>query len=300
MAFTKLLADLNHISRLDDEPNDVGGLTAAELKEEFDRAGNEIKDYINSGLIAELEGPGGAGNIGVDAVAGLTGAETVQQGLAKLVQMLQEISQGSVADGSITTAKLADGAVTAQKLGALSVGTAALGDLSVTGEKLSAASVTGEKLAPLSVTADRIADKTVTGAKLADKAVSTAKLADRAVGSVQIDDLAVTNGKLFNLSVTTEKLANGAVTPEKTTGVQRQHTETTATLAAAGWTSKTQTVSVAGVTASNLIFASPQADSWTGARDSGVRCTGQGAGTLTFTCEDVPTTALSYNVAIFN
>ena len=43
--------DLNIIQKLDDEPNDVGGMTAAELKETFDKAGNIIKDYINTKLI---------------------------------------------------------------------------------------------------------------------------------------------------------------------------------------------------------------------------------------------------------
>ena len=43
--------DLNIIQKLDDEPNDVGGLTAAQLKAEFDKAGNIIKDYLNGTLI---------------------------------------------------------------------------------------------------------------------------------------------------------------------------------------------------------------------------------------------------------
>lgn len=43
--------DLNVIQKLDDEPNDVGGLTAAELKAKFDKAGNLIKDYINDSLL---------------------------------------------------------------------------------------------------------------------------------------------------------------------------------------------------------------------------------------------------------
>ena len=41
--------DLNIIQKLDDEPNDVGGMTSAELKETFDKAGNIIKDYSSSG-----------------------------------------------------------------------------------------------------------------------------------------------------------------------------------------------------------------------------------------------------------
>lgn len=44
-------ADLDIIQKLDDEPNDVGGMTAAELKAEFDAAGNRTKEYINNELI---------------------------------------------------------------------------------------------------------------------------------------------------------------------------------------------------------------------------------------------------------
>lgn len=43
--------DLNIIQKLDDEPNDVGGLTSAELKAKFDESGNIIKKYINEILI---------------------------------------------------------------------------------------------------------------------------------------------------------------------------------------------------------------------------------------------------------
>ena len=43
--------DLNIIQKLDDEPNDVGGLTSAELKAKFDESGNTIKKYINETLI---------------------------------------------------------------------------------------------------------------------------------------------------------------------------------------------------------------------------------------------------------
>ena len=43
--------DMNIIQKLDDEPNDVGGMTAAELKAEFDKAGNIIKKYINETLV---------------------------------------------------------------------------------------------------------------------------------------------------------------------------------------------------------------------------------------------------------
>lgn len=54
LEITYLDGDLNIIQKLDDEPNDVGGLTSAELKAKFDEAGNTIKTYINETLIPEL------------------------------------------------------------------------------------------------------------------------------------------------------------------------------------------------------------------------------------------------------
>lgn len=50
----ELDADLDVIQKLDDEPNDVGGLSPAQLKAEFDKAGNLIKGYLNRDLIPAL------------------------------------------------------------------------------------------------------------------------------------------------------------------------------------------------------------------------------------------------------
>ena len=73
-----------------------------------------------------------------------------------------------------------------------------------------------------------------------------------------------------------------------------------ATLSASGWNAdaKTQTVSVAGVTetANCIITAAP--DSYMAYAEAGVRCTAQGAGTLTFACETVPTADVAANVLI--
>lgn len=55
MELERLTEDLDIIQKLDDEPNDVGGLSAAELKEKFDESGNIIKNYINNVLISMLE-----------------------------------------------------------------------------------------------------------------------------------------------------------------------------------------------------------------------------------------------------
>lgn len=55
MAITYFTEDLNIIQKLDDQPNDVGGLSADELKEKFDESGNKIKDFLNNTLIPELD-----------------------------------------------------------------------------------------------------------------------------------------------------------------------------------------------------------------------------------------------------
>lgn len=53
-----MTANLNIIQALDDEPNDVGGLSAAQLKAKFDEAAGLIKNYLNNSLTQELDAAG--------------------------------------------------------------------------------------------------------------------------------------------------------------------------------------------------------------------------------------------------
>ena len=55
MALAKLTKNLNHIQGLSDRPNTADGLTASKLKEKFDQAGNDIKDFLNETLIPEID-----------------------------------------------------------------------------------------------------------------------------------------------------------------------------------------------------------------------------------------------------
>ena len=125
---------------------------------------------------------------------------------------MQDVTQGSVADGSITLAKLAaevtavalGGAAASHthgagdinsgvldaarlpvldgtKLGAGSVGTAQLGAAVVTSEKLAALAVLATHIAQNAVTAQKIAPGAVTADKIAAGAIITALLAPNAV-----------------------------------------------------------------------------------------------------------------------
>ena len=72
------------------------------------------------------------------------------------------------------------------------------------------------------------------------------------------------------------------------------------TLRASGWNAnaKTQTVSVSVVTATANCIITAAPDSYMAYAEAGVRCTAQGAGTLTFACETVPTADVAANVLI--
>ena len=60
MAIEKFNKNMAIIAALDDEPNDVGGMTSAELKNKFDEGGKAIQTYMNETLIPSLE------NLGVE------------------------------------------------------------------------------------------------------------------------------------------------------------------------------------------------------------------------------------------
>lgn len=52
---TKMTTNVNNIQALSDLPNRTDGLTPQGLKERFDKAGSDIKSFINNTLIGEVE-----------------------------------------------------------------------------------------------------------------------------------------------------------------------------------------------------------------------------------------------------
>lgn len=78
MPFTPISVATNNIAGLDDQPNDVGGLTSAQLKAKFDKFGVDSVAWFNATHLAELTPT----NIGAETPAGAqTRADAVQTNL---------------------------------------------------------------------------------------------------------------------------------------------------------------------------------------------------------------------------
>ena len=108
------------------------------------------------------------------------------------------------------------------------------------------------------------------------------------------------NGKALSANITLNASDVGAATEADVDGAKPMLR--TATLTTSGWSSNSQTVTVNGVVANSsaqLIYVSPankdSATAWGGA---GVFCSAQGANSLTFVCDSVPSANISVNISI--
>ena len=83
-----------------------------------------------------------------------------------------------------------------------------------------------------------------------------------------------------------EVLVNGAYT-------------TTTTIATTAWSAaKTATVTINGVTEDCLLFVSPAPNSYKAYIEAGIYCSAQGTNSLTFTCNNVPSSNIIVNVVL--
>lgn len=110
-----------------------------------------------------------------------------------------------------------------------------------------------------------------------------------AAGDITSGTLPLTRGGTGATTATAARSALGAQATVKTR---------TGSLTVAGWSNKKQTISVTSVSASNCVIVAPDPSSLSAYVAAGVRCTAQASGKLTFTCQSVPTAALTVNVAI--
>ena len=101
MSIPTLDTDLSIIQKLDDYPNDVGGLSAADLKAKFDEAGLALQQYINEVLIPALI----AGNLPFTTSTAIP-AETVQAAIENVQSQLANVSAGSLPNNSVGMEKL--------------------------------------------------------------------------------------------------------------------------------------------------------------------------------------------------
>ena len=203
MALPTCNEDMNIISKLDDEPNDVGGLSAASLKAKFDLAGNLLKKALND-LVAALGENAAAKNIGFAPTTAVS-ADNVQDAIENVQRQIAGVSQSGIADASVTAEKIADGAV----------GTAAIADDAITADKLATGAVGTDAIKSGAVDENRLKGAAVTEEKLANEAVTERKIGYYAVTEQKIASGAVTQSKLAAESVSSEKLAPNAVTNEK-------------------------------------------------------------------------------------
>jgi len=127
MAINEYTGATNIIASLPDDPNDSGGLTAAQLKAKFDENAANLKTYINDTLVAELNsntsGVSGADNVGyggdVPDVSTVGGAlNKIWEGGSGTIPPDDSITTAKLVDENVTTAKLADAAVTLEKAAA--------------------------------------------------------------------------------------------------------------------------------------------------------------------------------------
>lgn len=102
MAISKFNEDLDIIQKLDTYPNDTDGLSAEELKERFDRAGNLLKTFLNEVLIPELE----AENIPFSASTAVN-AENIQTAIENVQKQIAGVALNAIPDRTITREKLA-------------------------------------------------------------------------------------------------------------------------------------------------------------------------------------------------
>lgn len=113
------------------------------------------------------------------------------------------------------------------------------------------------------------------------------------IGSVQIKYGTNNTANTVQIGSYTVMSADGTIPTARLTKVN-----TTITLAAANWSSNTQTVNVTGMTADGVVFPCPIPSDQSDYTSAGILCTAQAAGTLTFTCTSVPTSDIDVTVVM--
>ena len=314
MALTTFDTDVEFIQRLGDQPNDDDGLSADELKYQFDRAAIALKDFINNTMLPELD-------TAINAAArGIT-----QQGISGEILNDNSITEAKLSKVSgsqaVTTNTLRDQAVTMAKLSSqvqnlLSNLQSAIQTLTRSVDtKASTSSLAAVAISGLYSDLSGVPDGTVVDSEISagsDNPVSSSAIytaLSQKVDSNVIKNVAYSGSYTDLTDTPTIPVIDSALSTSSTNAVQNrrvtnainakqaQHITATGTLNS-GLT--TWTISVTEVTASNTVFCAPNPASYAQWVDNRVRLSGQNNGTLSFTADTATTASITVNIVILN
>ena len=312
MAINKLLADLNIISKLGDNPGSENGLSADQLKAKFDEAANIIKDYINNHLITELDKI-------IDVEALLNGildstlskadkaanAKAAGDEFRKVRAFVDKAIRGGdyvLPSGGQLAASVA-GETTIRLSGGEGV---MLGNLfSAEGKDISVSPGTyglnRSDLICMHCEKDSSGALSFSYAVKEGQNTSAVDPIDPEYAQEDINE----DGRERDFPLYRVRFTGYDITSVDKLFCQRKLVDEltqgkTITIPAASWGSGQATVSAPGVTAGNTVIVSYAEESYESYTESGIRCTGQGEGTLTFVCESTPDAAVDVNVVILN
>lgn len=198
----KLNADVSNIIKLDDLPNDKNGMNLSpdEFKARFDKAPEDIKQYLNEVLLPFLGGVQGASAIGVKPISGISEAIDVQTALELLKFAIDNTATGSIPDGSLGGEKLRPKSITKNELANACVDgdiveDASLGDekiINLHGSKIDKESIPSEAYGKLTVKNEHLADGSVDGGKVKEGSLVAKNYAPGSVQEPAIQKGAVT------------------------------------------------------------------------------------------------------------
>lgn len=293
--------DLDVIQKLDDEPNDVGGLTAAQLKAKFDEGPNAIKRYINDELLPAISDTVAEADVRAEAEQGRVAAEaarvTAEQGRASAETGRE---QAEAARGTAEQARVAaeQGRATAEQ-------GRATAEESRIAQETARQNAEAERQAAeqarvdtdTGIVAQATQQATAAGqsanaaAGSAQTAAQQAALAQQAAGGAATAAASQLTGQMAGYVSDAQEAAQDAA--DAATAISAYGTEVPVTLTAAGWIGAAapyaQTVAVAGLLANSYGDIGP-ANSATAAQRAAYRAaliavTAQADGSVTLVAD---------------
>lgn len=300
--------DLDIIQKLDDEPNDVGGLTAAQLKAKFDEGPNAIKRYINNELLPAISDTVAEADVRAEAEQGRVAAEaarvTAEQGRASAETGREqaEAARGTAEQGRVTAEQAR---VAAEQGRAAAEQSRAFAEDTRVSQETARQNAEAERAAAeqarvdtdTGIVAQATQQATAAGqsanaaAGSAQTAAQQAALAQQAAGSAAAATASQLTGQMAGYVSDAQEAAQDAA--DAAEAISAYGTEVPVTLTAAGWTGAAapyaQTVAVAGLLANSYGDIGP-ANSATAAQRAAYRAaliavTAQADGSVTLVAD---------------